>query len=80
MYYEDRLEGRGLTRTVLVDSSHAGGAAQTARQALLERLGEATESLAWDRATRGLGIDSPTLDSLAAALGLVIREQWLTAA
>ena len=80
MYYEDRLEGRGLTRTVLVDSSQTGGASAAARQALQERLGAAAEPLAWDRATRGLGVDATTLDPLAASLGLVIREQWLSAA
>ena len=80
MYYEDRLEGRGLTRVVLVDSSRAGGASDAARQVLSERLGAAAEPLAWDRATRGLGVDGAALDPLAASLGLVIREQWLSAA
>lgn len=80
MYYEDRLEGNGLTRTVLVDSSHAGDASGAARHALKERLGTAAEPLVWDRATRGLGVDATTLDPLAASLGLVIRAQWLSAA
>ena len=80
MYYEDRLSGRGLTRTVLVDSSHGGAAASAARHTIEERLGTAAEPLPWDCVTRGLGVEAARLDPLGAAIGLVIREQWLSAA
>ena len=80
MYYEDRLDGRGLSRTVLVDSSYGGSASSAARHALEERLATAAEPLAWDRATRGVDTDAARLDPLGAAMGLVMRERWLSTA
>ena len=47
MYYEDRLEGRGMARTVLVTSSDAAGSSDVARHTLQERLG--TEIEVWPR-------------------------------
>ena len=75
MYYEDRLEGRGMERTVLVVSADTAVASEVARQTLGERLGIAVERLASPRVTSALGVDPVTLDPLAASIGLVMREQ-----
>ena len=80
MYYEDRLEGGGFTRTVLVASSHRGIVAAVARQVLHERLGTRAEPLASARTTRDLGVDVATLDPFAASLGLLVREHVAAAA
>ena len=74
MYYEDRLEGRGLSRTVLVVSSDEGLAAETARRTLSVRLGTEVERIASARVTSALGVDAVGLDPLAAPIGLVMRE------
>ena len=75
MYYEDRLEGRGMARTVLVVNTEAAVTSETARQTLGERMGTAVEGLASTRVTSALGVDPLTLDPLAAPIGLVMREQ-----
>ena len=74
MYYEDRLEGRGMARTVLVASSDAAGSSDIARHTLQERLGTEIEGLASGRVTSALGVDALELDRLAAPIGLVMRE------
>ena len=79
MYYEDRLEGQGMARTVLVVSADTPVASDVARQTLGERLGIEVERLASPRVTSGLGVDPVTLDPLAASIGLVMR-QHLSAA
>ena len=75
MYYEDRLEGRGMARTVLVASAETAVAPEIARHTLEERLGTEVERLASHRVTSALGVDPVTLDPLAAPIGLVMREQ-----
>ena len=75
MYYEDRLEGRGMARTVLVRSAETSVTSDTARRTLEERLGTEVEGLASVRVTSALGVDPVTLDPLAAPIGLVVREQ-----
>ena len=80
MYYEDRLEGRGFARSVLVDSSDTPGVAHAARQILEERLGTAVEPLASVRATATLGSAATPMDPMAAAIGLVMRERLLSTA
>ena len=75
MYYEDRLEGRGIARTVLVVSAGPAVVSETARHTLEERVGIEVERLASARVTSALGVDQSTLDRLAAPIGLVMREQ-----
>jgi len=75
MYYEDRLEGRGLARTVLVVSSNNAVASERASNTLKEGLGTEVDRLASGRVTSALGVDATALDSLAAPIGLVIRER-----
>jgi len=74
MYYEDRLEGRGMARTVLVTSSDSAGSSDVARDTLQERLGTEIEGLASGGVTSALGVDALALDRLAAPVGLVMRE------
>ena len=75
MYYEDRLEGRGIARTVLVVSAETAVASEIVRHTLEERLGTAVERLASVKVTSALGVDPSTLDPLGAPIGLVMREQ-----
>ena len=75
MYYEDRLEGRGLARTVLVVSADTAVTPDAVRHSLEERLGTEVERLASGRVTSALGVDAVALDPLAAPIGLVMREQ-----
>ena len=75
MYYEDRLAGRGLARTVLVVSVETAVASEIARHTLEERLGTKVERLAPARVTSALGVDPSALDPLGAPIGLVMREQ-----
>lgn len=75
MYYEDRLEGQGMARTVLVVSADTPMASDSARQTLGERLGLKIERLASPKVTSSFNITPTELDSLAAPIGLVMRER-----
>ena len=74
MYYEDRLEGRGMARAVLVRTAEGSVPSESVRRTLEERLGAEVDGLASARVTSALGVDSGALDPLAAPLGLVVRE------
>jgi Tfp pilus assembly PilM family ATPase len=75
MYYEDRLEGQGMARTVLVVSADTPMASDSARQTLGERLGLKVERLASPKVTSSFNVTPTELDSLAAPIGLVMRER-----
>ncbi len=75
MYYEDRLEGQGMGRTVLVVSADTPMASDAARQTLGERLGIKVEQLASPQVTSSLNVNPIKLDSLAAPIGLVMRQR-----
>jgi len=75
MYYEDRLEARGMQRTVLVRTAERSVPSESAQRTLEERLGAEVEGLATARVASALGVDQIALDPLAAPIGLVVREQ-----
>ena len=75
MYYEDRLEGKGMARTVLVVSADTPMASDSARQTLGERLGLKVERLASPKVTSSFNVSPTELDSLAAPIGLVMRQR-----
>lgn len=75
MYYEDRLEGQGMDKTVLVVSADTPMASDSARQTLGERLGIKVERLASPKATSSFNVNPNELDSLAAPIGLVMRQR-----
>ena len=72
MYYQDRLKGRGLARTVLVGSLHGSGA--TLPSLLETRFGTPVERLGATSAISALGIKPGGLDLLAGPVGLLLRE------
>ena len=83
MYHEDRLGGARFERIVLsgaaLDAEVAGvGGAAPLRRALEERLGARVEALDF-RATAGMrdriGAGAALLDTLAPAVGVVLRER-----
>ena len=79
MYYQDRLDGHGLARTVLVEDSHSGehlsdGTGATPQSMLEERLDAPVERLGSTHATSVLGVKAAALDALAGPVGLLMRE------
>ena len=80
MYYEDRLEGRGLRRVVLAGEprlASAGAGPATPRRSIEARLGT---DLEWLGAVLGPGMadatgaDRTALDALAAPVGVLLRD------
>jgi hypothetical protein len=79
MYYQDRLDGHGLARTVLVEDSYSGehlpdGTGATPQSMLEERLDAPVERLGSTRVTSVLGVKAAALDALAGPVGLLMRE------
>ena len=86
MYYEDRLDGKGLSRTVLVAASPpvaapcigdstAGRTRDDVMRILVDRLDTPVESLATERVTASVGVSAAALDLIAAPIGLLMRNQ-----
>jgi type IV pilus assembly protein PilM len=79
MYYEDRLEGGGLTRAFLSGATAAAGTeveADRLRRAMEERLGIAVEPFDARRAaalTDRIAAGPALLDTLAPLVGLLVR-------
>jgi type IV pilus assembly protein PilM len=78
MYHEDRLGGGGFSRVVLAGASSRGVEGERLRRDLEERVGRPVESLDFrgvvalrDRIAAGPEL----LDSLAPAVGVILREQ-----
>ncbi len=76
MYYQDRLEGGGLKRAVFVDGRGAavGGPADAIEEALEYRLAMPIERLGTNGAATALGVGPEVFDSIAAPVGLLLRE------
>ena len=78
MYYQDRLDGRGLARAVLVqnaeDGQTGGATVETVQGMLEDRLNASVERLGSSRTTAILGVDPAALDLLAGPVGLLIRD------
>ena len=72
MFYQDRLSGRGLARTVLVEN--ADGAGPTLSSMLETRLGTPVERLGSTHVAAALGVKPGGLDVLAGPVGLLLRE------
>jgi Tfp pilus assembly PilM family ATPase len=72
MYYQDRLKGRGLTRTVLV--GNLNGSAATLPSLLQTRFGSPVERLGATNTISAPGIRPGGLDLLAGPVGLLMRE------
>lgn len=79
LYYQDRLSGRGLAQTVLVDNSNPGARAADAEDTvaamLEERLATPVRRLGSTRAASVLGVKPGALDGLAGPVGLLLRAQ-----
>ncbi len=78
MYYEDRLEGRGLTRALLAGASGAVTGADALRREVEERLGTPVEALDPRGAvalTDRIIAAPELLDTLAPLVGLLLRSR-----
>jgi hypothetical protein len=79
MYYEDRLQGAGLSRVILAGAADAGASDVDAlRRGLEERLGTAVDGMD-ARAAAALadriGAPPALLDALAPLVGLLLRSR-----
>jgi type IV pilus assembly protein PilM len=79
MYHEDRLEGARFARVLLSGAAARGGdGGERARRGLEERLGVRVEALDFRGAAAmidRIGANPELLDSLAPAVGVVLRER-----
>ena len=76
MYYQDRLNGGGLKRAVFVDGRGAavGSPVDAIGEALEYRLAMPIERLGSDGTATTLGVGREVFDSIAAPIGLLLRE------
>lgn len=77
MYYEDRLGGSGITKVLLAGSAD-GEVADNVTRSLAARLGAPVEAVSAS-ARLGSDVEPGTLTSLAAPIGLLLREQLAAA-
>ena len=78
MYYRDHLDGNGLSRVILVNSSNTAAGADAARQTL-KGLGTEVEQLVFGTVLSSLGVEADRIDPLAAPIGLVMRQKSFSA-
>ena len=81
MYYQDRLGGSGFARALLAGEAHLGGVdggGDAVRRTLADRLTATVESIGASviaPVTDRTGADAALLDTLAAPIGLLLRDR-----